>query len=122
MSRGVPLIDWDYLHALRLVQEPGEADIVGELSGMFAEAAAGHLTGLRAAAGAGGAAEIRRLAHLLCGSAAQVGAARLAASAADLEARALAAGMDDDLRARVEDVCRDLEAAVAHLTGGPDAR
>ena len=70
---------------LREIQQPGEPDLVTELIDLFLEDTAVQLKVLSGAILKNNAAEVRRVAHLLKGSSANIGADRLAALYASLE-------------------------------------
>ncbi|MBC7900340.1 MAG: PAS domain S-box protein, partial [Saprospiraceae bacterium] len=78
-------IDHTVIGSLREMQQPGKPDFVTEVIDLFLGDAASQLDQLRIALNAGDGAERSRLAHLIKGSSANVGADRLAKLLAELE-------------------------------------
>jgi two-component system sensor histidine kinase/response regulator len=120
------VLDSVVLAQLHAFEEPGEVSLLTELIEAFRGSAPRHMASLKAALGAGDATAFADAAHVLKGSAATLGAARVRLAAHDLEVR----GLDHDLlEAEVqvvaleaacteaiealkrEDVCSRLEAA-----------
>jgi HPt (histidine-containing phosphotransfer) domain-containing protein len=90
MADGV--ISHAVLEGLRKLQQPGEPDFVGELIDLFLHDTAANLRALRAASLRNNATEVRRLAHLMKGSSANIGASRMAALYEELERTELGLG------------------------------
>jgi two-component system sensor histidine kinase/response regulator len=78
------------LDALASLQSEGDPDVVGELVGVFVEEAPGRLSGMRAAVEARDASALERAAHGLKGTAASLGAVRVAAVCRSIEEAARA--------------------------------
>jgi two-component system, sensor histidine kinase and response regulator len=95
------VLDADILAQLQAFEEPGEASLLTELLVAFRGSAPGHVARLKSALAAGDASAFEDAAHVLKGSAATLGAARLRIAAYDLELR----GRD-----------HNLEHADVHLT------
>jgi HPt (histidine-containing phosphotransfer) domain-containing protein len=112
------VIDWEYLRSLRSLQGPDEPDIVEELVQIFATEAELRGGRLQEAVRTGNADDIRRVAHMLRGSAGEIGASVLAKLATELEAKAGAGNVDDEVRSLVERVCGALQEASAVLLAG----
>jgi HPt (histidine-containing phosphotransfer) domain-containing protein len=112
------VIDWEYLHSLRDLQPPDEPDIVEELVQMFAGEAVVRGARLQDALGAGNADDIRRVAHMIRGSAGEIGAPSLNALAAQVEASAGRGAVDDEVVTLVGQLRAALSAAVAALEAG----
>jgi CheY-like chemotaxis protein/HPt (histidine-containing phosphotransfer) domain-containing protein len=106
-----PVLDMD----VALAGVDGNAQLLVRLQQMFANDAPKDLAGLRAALAAGDREEARRLAHLIKGTAATVGAARAAAAAARAEDALAAArsGQDPALMDALEQEIRAAGAAMA---------
>jgi PAS domain S-box-containing protein len=79
------VLDQEQLAVLRSIQEPGEADCVTEVIDLFLSEAAAQVEALHEALGRDDALEIRRVAHLLHGSSATMGATRMAALTTSLQ-------------------------------------
>jgi CheY-like chemotaxis protein len=71
------VIDHSQLASLRELQAPGEPDFVTEVIDMFLHETDEHLEAMREAATNNNAIEVRRLAHILEGSSANVGAKQM---------------------------------------------
>jgi PAS domain S-box-containing protein len=95
-------IDLSQLAALREIQQPGQADFVTELIDLFLSETDLHLKTLRAAVINNDGVEVRRLAHLLKGSSANIGARSMAALYEEMENKARANGDDEPLLASIE--------------------
>lgn len=78
-------LDLSVLAALREIQQPGKPDLVTELIDLFLEDTAVQLKMLREAVANDNAKEVRRVAHLLKGSSANIGAGPMAALYGSLE-------------------------------------
>src|SRR2546422_6015999 len=78
-------LDLSVLAGLREIQQPGKPDLVTELIDLFLEDTAVQLNVLREAAAKNNAKEARRVAHLLKGSSANIGAGLMAALYDSLE-------------------------------------
>jgi CheY-like chemotaxis protein/HPt (histidine-containing phosphotransfer) domain-containing protein len=78
------VIDYAQLLSLSMIKAPGE-DFVTELIDLFLKESASNLKALREAVSSSDAMEIQRLAHLLKGSSASIGAPGMAALCEDLE-------------------------------------
>jgi HPt (histidine-containing phosphotransfer) domain-containing protein len=104
---GAGVISVEVLEALRKLQQPGEPDFVTELIDLFLHDTGSHLGALRAALSDNNVREVRRLAHLMKGSSANIGATRLAELYDDLEMKelGLSTRMNDaqSLMLRIED-------------------
>jgi HPt (histidine-containing phosphotransfer) domain-containing protein len=83
---GEPVLDQAMLDRLRELGEPGDITFFREIVGLFLADAPRRMTGLAEALEAGDTAEATRFAHSLKGSAANLGACRLADLCAELEA------------------------------------
>ena len=105
-----PVLDRSALDALAVMQTPGEPDLIEELGGIFFGESAPRMERLRAALAAKDHLELHREAHGLKGSAASLGAKRLAAVARRLEARAA-----DSIPADAADLIRRIEQENEHL-------
>ena len=81
------VIDQARLAILRGIQQPGQPDCVTEVIDLFLMEATSRLEALHGAITRDDAVEIRRVAHLLKGSSATIGATRMAALADELESR-----------------------------------
>jgi len=79
------LIDQLQLTALREIQQPGEPDFVTELIDLFFNETDLHLKALREAVIDNDSVKLRRLAHLLKGSSANIGARTMAALYEEME-------------------------------------
>jgi HPt (histidine-containing phosphotransfer) domain-containing protein len=112
------VIDWEYLRSLRALQGPDEPDIVEELVQMFATEAEVRGARLQEGLRSGNADDIRRVAHMLRGSAGEIGAPVLAKLATELEAKAGAGQVDAEVTALVERVHGALQEASAVLLAG----
>jgi HPt (histidine-containing phosphotransfer) domain-containing protein len=73
------VIDHSQLASLRELQAPGDPDFVTEVIDMFLHETDDHLKAMREAATNNNAIELRRLAHILEGSSANVGAKQMVA-------------------------------------------
>lgn len=80
------------LESLRKLQQPGEPDFVEELIDLFLHETAANLRALRGALLRNNATEVRRLAHLMKGSSANIGASRIAALYDELERKEFGLG------------------------------
>jgi two-component system sensor histidine kinase/response regulator len=86
VDKGKPsALDLSVLAGLREIQQPGKPDLVTELIDLFLEDSAVHLKVLREAVSKNHTKEVRRVAHLLKGSSANVGAGPMAALYESLE-------------------------------------
>lgn len=103
------------LEGLKKLQQPGEPDFVTELIDLFLHDTASQLEVLRAAVASNNQPEVRRLAHLMKGSSANIGAGRLADLYEELEAKDLdlrTAGSDGQtLLRKLEDEFRQVTEA-----------
>jgi signal transduction histidine kinase/CheY-like chemotaxis protein len=110
----INVIDSSQLATLREMQEPGHADLVTELIDLFLEETKSQLKGLHKAHVRNDAKEIRRVAHLLKGSSASVGATQMVALYQELEQEDQADRNTEVLLARLvqefELVCAALKA------------
>lgn len=84
----VNTIDLKQLAALRKINRPGKGDFVTELIDLYMAESASGLVALRHAFVTNDAGELLRVAHLLKGSSANIGALRMAALCDELEGRA----------------------------------
>jgi PAS domain S-box-containing protein len=80
------VLDQEQLAVLRLIQEPGEPDCVTKVIDLYISEATVQVEALHQAVGRDDAVEIKRVAHLLHGSSATMGATRMAALTTRLEA------------------------------------
>jgi CheY-like chemotaxis protein len=87
-----PVLDRGQLEVLRSIQEPGEADCVTEVIDLFLADATVQVEALHQALMRDDAVEIKRVAHLLQGSSATMGATRMAALTHRLQGTDPAAG------------------------------
>jgi len=87
-------LDTGVLANLRLLQDPGEPDFVGELIDHFLADMPPRLAALARAAEKGDARELERLAHSLKSSAANLGVMGVSALAGHLEERASGGSLD----------------------------
>ena len=83
----INVINSSQLATLRGMQKPGHADLVTELIDLFLEETKSQLKGLHKAHVSNDAKEIRRVAHLLKGSSASIGARQMAALYQELEGK-----------------------------------
>jgi HPt (histidine-containing phosphotransfer) domain-containing protein len=91
------MIDLDVLAGLRGLQQPDQPDFVTELIDLFLNDSASQAAILRAAIASNDMPEVRRVAHLMKGSSANLGATHMAELYQELETLALgirAAGTD----------------------------
>jgi two-component system sensor histidine kinase/response regulator len=98
------VLDQEQLAVLRSIQEPGDADWVTEVIDLFLAEAGSQVEALHGALGREDGIEIKRIAHLLHGSSATMGATRMVALTSSLEgmnptdaARALLPELDREL-------------------------
>jgi len=108
-----PVLDWQVVQELRSIEQLFE-----QSSGRFIASAPRQLADLRAAVGGGDWDTARALAHKIKGSAATVGAARLAADLASLEmacekGTTATAGLMDRVDDRFDEAREALRAAIA---------
>lgn len=83
------VINMTVLSGLKELQQPGEPDFLTELIDLFLNDSASQLEALRRAVSANDAPEVRRVAHLMKGSSASIGADGLAAINHELETKGL---------------------------------
>ncbi len=100
------------LAGLREIQQPGEPDLVTELIDLFLEDTATQLKVLSGAVLKNNTAEMRRVAHLLKGSSANIGAERLAAIYASLEKTEFRNGDAGVMLAKLEREFRRVDEAL----------
>ena len=108
------VISVEVLEDLRKLQQPGEADFVTELIDLFLHDTASHLLALRIALSDNNVTEVRRLAHLMKGSSANIGATRMAEFFEELEMKELGSTCGSDaqsLMRRLEDEFREVSKA-----------
>lgn len=96
-SPAPPPPSWALPQELSVLASSGEAPVVDDLLSLFLATASQHVAGIRAAAGSGTSDVVRKRAHSLKGSAAQIGAARLAELSRQIEQQASAGHMNADL-------------------------
>ena len=96
------VIDQAQITSLRAIQEPGEADFVTELIDLFVVETVSQLKVLHMAVSRNNVTEIRRVAHLLKGSSANIGAQQMAALYEQLEVEEGANGDSKDLLKRLD--------------------
>ena len=108
------------LESLRKLQQPGEPDFVVELIELFLHETAANLKALRSALLRNNATEARRLAHLMKGSSANMGASRMAALYEELERKELGLGTcwrdSQELILNLEDEFRQVGEAFRAVT------
>jgi len=102
VDNGELSLDLSVLTGLRQFQEPGKPDLVGELIDLFLEDTAVHLKVLREAVAKKNGKEVRRVAHLLKGSSANIGAGPMAALYESLEKTEFTNGDSDSLLLKLE--------------------
>jgi CheY-like chemotaxis protein/HPt (histidine-containing phosphotransfer) domain-containing protein len=111
----VPSLDHDVVDGLREMQDEGEPDLLAELVEIFAEDTHTRLTDLREALDRGNAESLKQTAHALKGSAANLGARRMAHFAARIEEL----GDSGDLKEvadLLEELQREFEGVSAELS------
>ena len=81
------VIDLAVLAGLRELQQPGESDFVSDLIVLFLDESRSQLKVLRRAIADNNVSEVRRIAHLLKGSSAGIGATRMATLYQELETK-----------------------------------
>ena len=81
-------IDWEWLFALRELQEPEEGDLVSDVIRLFMATSEERVARARAAVARGDARAVRFEAHALRGSAGIIGAAALRTAASEVETAA----------------------------------
>jgi HPt (histidine-containing phosphotransfer) domain-containing protein len=114
-------IDLSQVAALREIQQPGQADFLTELIDLFLNETDTHLKALREALVNNNGVESRRLAHLLRGSSANIGARRMAALSEEMERTARTNEADKALFAQIEkEFALVREALKAERRGTPE--
>jgi PAS domain S-box-containing protein len=96
------VVDLSVLAGHREIQQPGQADFVTELIDLFLKDTILHLKILRGAVSKNDDDELRRVAHLLKGGSANIGAARMTALYEQLETKKLASGEAATLVSEIE--------------------
>jgi CheY-like chemotaxis protein len=102
VDKEISALDLSVLAGLREIQQPGEPDLVTELIDLFLEDTAVQLKVLRKALSKNNTKEVRRLAHLLKGSSANIGAGPMAALYESLEKTEFNNGDAGTLLAKLE--------------------
>jgi PAS domain S-box-containing protein len=102
VDKEISALDLSVLDGLREIQQPGEPDLVTELIDLFLEDTAVQLKVLRKALSKNNTKEVRRLAHLLKGSSANIGAGPMAALYESLEKTEFNNGDAGTLLAKLE--------------------
>lgn len=80
-----PALDISVIESLRLLNEPGQPDVVHEVLGLFLNDAAARVDAIVAAFAARDVAALQRAAHTMKGAAATIGAPRLQQACRRLE-------------------------------------
>jgi HPt (histidine-containing phosphotransfer) domain-containing protein len=106
IDSSIPSLDHEVLDALREMQGEGEPDLLAELVEIFEEDASTRLRALREALERGDAESLKQTAHALKGSAANLGARRMAHMAARIEELA---GGSESLKEEVADLLEELQ-------------
>jgi HPt (histidine-containing phosphotransfer) domain-containing protein len=96
------VIDLSVLAGHREIQQPDQADFVTELIDLFLKDTVSHLKILREAVSKNDDNELRRVAHMLKGGSANIGAARMTALYEELETKKLANGEAATLVSKIE--------------------
>ena len=96
------VIDLSVLAGHREIQQPDQADFVTELIDLFLKDTVSHLKILREAVSKNDDNELRRVAHMLKGGSANIGAARMTALYEELETKKLAKGEAATLVSKIE--------------------
>lgn len=116
-SAAPPPPSWALPQELCALASSGEAPVVDDLLSLFLATASQHVAGIRAAAGSGAPDVVRKRAHSLKGSAAQIGAARLAELSRQIEQQATAGPLQADLP-----VFREIENEFSNVTRAIQSR
>ncbi len=120
---GGSVIDQAQLAGLREIQQPGESDLVTELIDLFLNESASQLKALREAVINNDTVELRRLAHLLKGSSANIGARSMADLYEEMEGPDRPNGEGVALFARIEkEFAVVSEALRAERRGNPQMK
>ncbi|CAN5813176.1 hypothetical protein BH23ACT11_BH23ACT11_01700 [soil metagenome] len=109
VGNGASVLDAAVLATLEDLEDDGEQSLVAELAGMFLEDAASNIERLRESVDKGDAPEVRDIAHMLKGSAGNIGASTLREVSAKLED----AGDSGDLSAAPQ-LLQELQAELEH--------
>ena len=96
------VVDLSVLAGHREIQQPGQADFVTELIDLFLKDTVLHLKILHGAVSKNDDGELRRVAHLLKGGSANIGAARMTALYEQLETKKLVSGVAATLVSKIE--------------------
>jgi two-component system, sensor histidine kinase and response regulator len=96
------VVDLSVLAGYREIQQPDQADFVTELIDLFLKDTVSHLKILREAVSKNDDDELRRVAHMLKGGSANIGAARMTALYEELETKKLANGEAATLVSKIE--------------------
>jgi PAS domain S-box-containing protein len=103
LDKGTPgALNLTVLAGLREIQQPGKPDLVTELIDLYLEDTAVQLKVLREAVSKNNTKEVRRVAHLLKGSSANIGAGPMAALYGSLEKTEFKNGDGDALLVKLE--------------------
>ncbi|MBX9599894.1 MAG: response regulator [Bryobacteraceae bacterium] len=108
---------WALPQQLSELASSGDAPVVEDLLSLFLATAAKHLAGIQAAAGSGAPDAVRKRAHSLKGSAAQIGAVRLAELSRQIEQQATAGPVNPD-----SPVFREIENEFSNVTRAIQSR
>jgi len=96
------VVDLSVLAGHREIQQPGQPDFATELIDLFLKDTVSHLNVLREAVSKNDNDELRRVAHMLKGGSANIGAARMTALYEQLETKKLANGEAATLVSKIE--------------------
>jgi len=111
----LPTIDTELLDSWRFLGEESD-NFIGEVVRIFQDSSPAILAGLRENAAQGNPEALHRLAHKLKGSAANLGAARLAASCAALENAVHGFAAQSEIQAQVVLVESEYQQAAQELS------
>jgi two-component system, sensor histidine kinase and response regulator len=115
IDRSIPSLDHDVLDGLREMQGVGEPDLLAELVEIFREDASARLRSLREALERIDAESVKQTAHALKGSAANLGARRMAHIAARIEELS-ASGNIKEVTDLLEELQDEFEGVSAELS------
>jgi HPt (histidine-containing phosphotransfer) domain-containing protein len=116
IDRSIPSLDHEVLDGLREMQEVGEPDLLAELVEIFVEDASARLRALREALERSDAESLKQTAHALKGSAANLGARRMAHIAARIEKLTGDSGDLMEVAGLLEELQREFEGVSAELS------
>jgi len=115
IDSSLPVVDYGVIHELRQMQLDGEPDLLADLVEVFVDDASARLKTLREALIQADADGVAKTAHALKGSAGNLGASRMAHSAAQLEERGRS-GELDGAEVLLEELQSEFERANAELS------